>query len=50
MKSLPSTSNLVDVMPPGLYEMVLIEADENAPRADIVEGKYIAKVLPRTLR
>jgi hypothetical protein len=41
--------NLVDVMPPGLYEMVLIEADENSPRADLVEGKYIAKVLPRTL-
>jgi pimeloyl-ACP methyl ester carboxylesterase len=41
--------NLVDVMPPGLYEMVLTEADENAPRADLVEGKYIAKVVPRTL-
>ena len=41
--------NLVDVMPPGLYEMVLIEANENSPRADLVEGKYIAKVLPRTL-
>jgi hypothetical protein len=41
--------NLVDVMPPGLYEMVLIEADENAPRADLVQGKYIAKLEPRTL-
>lgn len=41
--------NLVDVMPPGLYEMVLTEADENSPRADLVEGKYIAKILPRTL-
>ncbi|HXW72934.1 MAG TPA: DUF3141 domain-containing protein [Methylocella sp.] len=41
--------NLVDVMPPGLYEMVLTEADKNVPRADLVEGKYIANVLPRTL-
>src|SRR5262249_24111268 len=41
--------NLVDIMPPGLYEMVLTEADEKAPRADLVEGNYIAKVVPRTL-
>jgi len=41
--------SLIDVMPPGLYEMVLTEADETAPRADLVEGKYIAKVVPRTL-
>jgi Protein of unknown function (DUF3141) len=41
--------NLVDVMPPGLYEMVLSEADETTPHADLVEGKYIAKVVPRTL-
>jgi hypothetical protein len=41
--------NLVDVMPPGLYEMILTEADENVPRGDLVEGKYIAKVVPRTL-
>ncbi len=41
--------NLVDVMPPGLYEMVLTEADKHVPRADLVEGKYIAKVVPRTL-
>jgi hypothetical protein len=41
--------NLIDVMPPGLYEVVLTEADGNAPRADLVEGKYIAKLVPRTL-
>jgi Protein of unknown function (DUF3141) len=41
--------DLIDVMPPGLYEMVLTEADETTPRADLVEGKYIAKVVPRTL-
>jgi pimeloyl-ACP methyl ester carboxylesterase len=41
--------NLIDVVPPGLYEMVLTEADETVPRADLVEGKYIAKIVPRTL-
>jgi hypothetical protein len=41
--------NLIDVMPPGLHEMVLTEADGNVPRADLVEGKYIAKLVPRTL-
>lgn len=41
--------NLLDVMPLGLYEMVLVEVDENSPRADHVEGKYSAKVVPRTL-
>ena len=41
--------NLIDVMPPGLYEVVLTEADGNVPRADLVEGKYIAKLVPRTL-
>jgi pimeloyl-ACP methyl ester carboxylesterase len=39
--------NLIDVMPPGLYELVLTDADE--PHPDLVEGKYIAKLEPRTL-
>jgi hypothetical protein len=41
--------NLIDVIPPGLYEMVLTEAEGDTPRADLVEGKYIAKLEPRTL-
>jgi len=41
--------NLIDVIPPGLYEMVLSEAEGDTPRADLVEGKYIAKLEPRTL-
>jgi pimeloyl-ACP methyl ester carboxylesterase len=40
--------SLLDVMPPGLYEMVLTETDQTAPRTDLVEGKYIARVVPRT--
>jgi hypothetical protein len=41
--------NLIDVMPPGLYELVLTDADESVPRADLVEGKYITKLEPRTM-
>lgn len=41
--------NLIDTMPPGLYEFVLTDAGEFAPRAELVEGKYIAKLEPRTL-
>lgn len=41
--------NLIDIMPAGLFEMVLGEADENVARADLVEGKYIARLEPRTL-
>lgn len=41
--------NLIDVMPPGLYEVVLTEADGTVSHPDLVEGKYIAKLAPRTL-
>jgi len=41
--------DLIDVMPPGLYELVLTDVDESSPRPDLVEGKYIAKLEPRTL-
>ncbi|HBK06295.1 MAG TPA: hypothetical protein DDZ81_10575 [Acetobacteraceae bacterium] len=41
--------NMIDAMPPGLYELVLTDADESTPRPDLVEGKYIAKLKSRTL-
>ncbi|MDR3534285.1 MAG: DUF3141 domain-containing protein [Rhodopila sp.] len=41
--------NMIDAMAPGLYELVLTDADASTPRADLVEGKYIAKLKPRTL-
>lgn len=41
--------DLIDVMPPGLYEIVLAEADPAATHAELISGKYIAKLLPRTL-
>lgn len=41
--------SLIDAMPPGLYELILTDVDESAPRPDLIEGKYIAKLDPRTL-
>lgn len=41
--------NLIDTMPPGLYELVLTEASASVSRPDLVEGKYIARLEPRTL-
>jgi hypothetical protein len=41
--------DLINVMPPGLYEIVLTEADPAAPHAELISGKYIAKLSPRTL-
>jgi hypothetical protein len=40
--------DLVDVMPPGLYEIVLKEADAAAASPELISGKYIAKLEPRT--
>ncbi|WP_442753827.1 DUF3141 domain-containing protein [Methylocystis sp. JAN1] len=41
--------DLIDVMPPGLYEIVLAEAGPSATHAELISGKYIAKLAPRTL-
>ncbi len=41
--------NLIDVMPPGLYELVLTEADAPLGHLELVEGEYVARLAPRTL-
>ncbi len=41
--------DLIDVMPPGLYEIVLSEADPATAHVELISGKYIAKLSPRTL-
>ncbi|MCW2241226.1 DUF3141 domain-containing protein [Azospirillum canadense] len=40
---------LVDLLPPGLYEMVIEPKDPNAPGADLVAGAYVTRFEPRTL-
>jgi pimeloyl-ACP methyl ester carboxylesterase len=41
--------NMIDAMPPGLYEVVLSEMDANTTSPQLVSGRYIAKIVPRTL-
>ena len=41
--------DLIEAMPPGLYEIVLTEADASAANPELISGKYIAKLEPRTL-
>ena len=40
--------DLIDVMPPGLYEIVLKDFDPSSANPQLVSGEYIAKLEPRT--
>ena len=40
---------MIDVMPPGLYEIVLTDADGSITNPELISGNYIAKLEPRTL-
>ena len=44
-----SCMELIDAMPPGLYEAVITEVDENTVRPDLVQGKYLFRLESRTL-
>jgi pimeloyl-ACP methyl ester carboxylesterase len=46
---LVSCMELIDVLPPGLYEAVITEVDGNTVRPDLVEGKYLFRLEARTL-
>ncbi len=41
--------NMIDVLPPGLYEVMLTEADASAAKPELISGKHIARLEPRTL-
>lgn len=41
--------DMLDMLPPGLYEATFEEADENMANADLVEGRYVFRLEPRTL-
>ncbi|MBP8930103.1 MAG: DUF3141 domain-containing protein [Paracoccus sp.] len=41
--------DLLDTMLPGLYELVLEDVDDNTPNRELVEGNYVARIVPRTL-
>ena len=44
-----SCMELIDVLPPGLYEAVITDIDENTVHPDLVEGKYLFRLEARTL-
>jgi Protein of unknown function (DUF3141) len=44
-----SCMELIDMLPPGLYEAVITEVDENTVRPDLVQGKYLFRLETRTL-
>ena len=44
-----SCMEMIDVMPPGLYEAVITEVDEDTANRDLVDGKYLFRLEPRTL-
>jgi hypothetical protein len=41
--------DLIDVLPPGLYEMVLVPKVANDPTMALAQGGYVARFEPRTL-
>jgi hypothetical protein len=44
-----SCMELIDMLPPGLYEAVITEVDENTIHRDLIQGKYLFRVEVRTL-
>jgi pimeloyl-ACP methyl ester carboxylesterase len=44
-----SNIDLIDILPPGLYEAVLTPKDVSHPTADLVEGGYLIRFESRTL-
>ena len=45
-----SCMDMIDVMPPGLYEAVITEVDEDIANPELVSGKYLFRLEPRTTR
>ena len=41
--------DMIDAMPPGLYEVIITEVDEATDNRELVDGKYVSQLEPRTL-
>ncbi len=41
--------DMIDVLPPGLYEAVIADIDETIEHRDLVYGRYLFRIEPRTL-
>jgi pimeloyl-ACP methyl ester carboxylesterase len=44
-----SSMELIEAMPPGLYEAVITEVDKDTANPELVEGKYLFRLEARTL-
>jgi hypothetical protein len=44
-----SCMELIDVLPPGLYEAVITDIDENTVNPELLDGKYLFRLETRTL-
>jgi len=44
-----SNIDLIDVLPPGIYEAVMTEKTADMPNADLVSGDWLVRFEPRTL-
>src|SRR5262245_23163263 len=44
-----SCMEMIDLMPPGLYEAVITEVSEDTANADLIHGKYLFSLQARTL-
>ena len=44
-----SCMGLIDLLPPGLYEAVITEVDEDTENPELIERKYLFRLEPRTL-
>jgi pimeloyl-ACP methyl ester carboxylesterase len=44
-----SAMDMIDIMPPGLYEAVIEDVDEETVNQDLIEGSYLFRLVPRTL-
>ena len=41
--------DLINLLPPGLYEAVITEVEDGVARPDLIEGKYLLSLQPRRL-
>jgi hypothetical protein len=44
-----SCMDMIDLAPPGLYEAVITEVDENTANPELIDGRYLFRLEPRTL-
>ncbi len=44
-----ASMEMIDLLPPGLYEAVLTQADEGVAHRELVQGQYLMTLEPRTL-